>query len=137
MSILPVRPAPGRRADYVRFLTLSLRLLDNDIFGHVNNAHFYSLFDTTVCEFLTRRGILRWDGPEYLMVVAESGCRYHSEIAFPDAIEGAMRVVHVGERSVRYAVAVFTRSASTASKNPAADAAIGAAARWAVDALRA
>ncbi len=36
----------------------------------------------------------------------------------------------------RYAVAVFTRSASTAMKNPAADAAIGAAARAAVDLLR-
>ncbi|MDP9101534.1 MAG: class A beta-lactamase-related serine hydrolase [Actinomycetota bacterium] len=36
----------------------------------------------------------------------------------------------------RYAVAVFTRSASTAQKNPAADAAIGAAARAAVDLLR-
>jgi beta-lactamase class A len=36
----------------------------------------------------------------------------------------------------RYAVAVFTRSAATTAKNPAADAAIGAAARIAVDALR-
>jgi beta-lactamase class A len=36
----------------------------------------------------------------------------------------------------RYAVAVFTRSQSTSSKNPAADAAIGAAARLAVDELR-
>lgn len=36
----------------------------------------------------------------------------------------------------RYAVAVFTRSTSTSQKNPAADAAIGAAARAAVDVLR-
>ncbi|MDQ1713550.1 MAG: beta-lactamase class [Frankiaceae bacterium] len=36
-----------------------------------------------------------------------------------------------------YAVAVFTRSRSTALKHPAADAAIGTAARLAVDALRA
>jgi beta-lactamase class A len=36
----------------------------------------------------------------------------------------------------RYAVAVFTRSESTTTKNPAADAAIGAAARYAVDTLR-
>ena len=37
----------------------------------------------------------------------------------------------------RYAVAVFTRSNATTLKNPAADAAIGAAARQAVDLLRA
>jgi beta-lactamase class A len=36
----------------------------------------------------------------------------------------------------RYAVAVFTRSNATTAKNPAADAAIGAAARAAVDFLR-
>lgn len=36
----------------------------------------------------------------------------------------------------QYAVAVFTRSTSTAMKNPAADAAIGQAARVAVDTLR-
>ena len=36
----------------------------------------------------------------------------------------------------RYAVAVFTRSESTAAKNPAADAVIGAAARLAVESLR-
>ena len=36
----------------------------------------------------------------------------------------------------RYAVAVFTRSDSTSAKNPAADAAIGAAARLVVDAFR-
>lgn len=36
----------------------------------------------------------------------------------------------------RYAVAVFTRSESTSAKNPAADAAIGSAARLAVEALR-
>ena len=81
--------------------------MDNDVFGHVNNAHYYSLFDTTICDYLTREGILRWRGPDLLMVVAESGCRYHSEIAFPERVTGAMRVMHVGQRSVRYGVAVF------------------------------
>ncbi len=115
MTMIPARPAPGRRADYVGFLPLSLRLMDNDIFGHVNNAHYYSLFDTTVCEFLTRQRILRWPEAELLMVMAESGCRYHSEIAFPDRITGAMRVLQVGRRSVRYAVGVFREDAEVAS----------------------
>jgi beta-lactamase class A len=45
-------------------------------------------------------------------------------------------VVEYGDGE-RYAVAVFTRSTSTAMKNPAADAVIGTAARRAVDLLRA
>ncbi|MDT7551352.1 MAG: beta-lactamase class, partial [Actinomycetota bacterium] len=44
-------------------------------------------------------------------------------------------VVEYGDGS-RFAVAVFTRSASTTMKNPAADAVIGTAARCAVDLLR-
>jgi beta-lactamase class A len=44
-------------------------------------------------------------------------------------------VVEYGDGS-RFAVAVFTRSTSTATKNPAADSVIGTAARCAVDLLR-
>lgn len=115
MSTALTRPAHGTRADYVRFLPLTLRLMDNDVFGHVNNAHYYSLFDTAVCEFLVGRGILRWQGAEYMMVMAESGCRYRREIAFPDKITGAMRVSKIGERSVRYEVAVFRNDDELAS----------------------
>lgn len=115
MTDMMRRPPPGRRSAYVRFLPLTLRLMDNDIFGHVNNAHYYSLFDTTVCEFLTGKGILRWRGGDTMMVMAESGCRYHSEIAFPDRITGAMRITRIGERSVRYEVAVFRADDEVAS----------------------
>lgn len=115
MSPLPPRPAPGQRADYVRFLPLTLRWMDNDVFGHVNNAHYYSLFDTVVCEFLVTQGVLRWRGAEHHMVMAESGCRYHSEIAFPDRIVGGLRVARLGTSSVRYEIAVFREEAEIAS----------------------
>ena len=42
--------------------------MDNDVFGHVNNAHYYSLFDTAVCEFLVGRGILTWRASDHFMV---------------------------------------------------------------------
>ena len=70
--------------------------MDNDVFGHVNNAHYYSLFDTAVCEFLVGSGILTWRGSDHYMVVAESGCRYHSEVAFPDQITAGLRVMRLG-----------------------------------------
>lgn len=89
------------------FLPLTLRWMDNDVFGHVNNAHYYSLFDTAVCEFLVGRGVLTWGGGTHYMVVAESGCRYHSEVAFPDPVVAGLRVERLGERSVRYEIGVF------------------------------
>jgi len=115
MSTIPPRPAPGLRADYRRFLPLTLRWMDNDVFGHVNNAHYYSLFDTAVCEFLVGRGILTWRGSDHYMVVAESGCRYHSEVAFPDQITAGLRVMRLGTSSVRYDIGVFREEDPAAS----------------------
>ena len=109
------RPPPGRRADYVRFLPLTLRWADNDVFGHVNNAHYYQLFDSTVCEFLMKQGILRARDADLHVMMAESGCRYHSEIAFPERIEGGLRVARLGTSSIRYDLAVFREAAETAS----------------------
>ena len=115
MSTIPPRPGPGQRADYVRFLPLTLRWMDNDVFGHVNNAHYYSLFDTAVCEFLVGKGILTWRGSDRYMVVAESGCRYHSEVSFPDRITAGVRVARLGARSVRYDIGVFREDDDLAS----------------------
>lgn len=115
MSPLPTRPPPGKRADYVHFLPLTLRWVDNDVFGHVNNAHYYSLFDTIVCEWLVARGMLGWRGVDHHMMMAASGCRYHSAIAFPAAIVGGLRVALLGTSSVRYELAVFESAAEIAS----------------------
>jgi len=107
MSPIPPRPGPSVRAQYRRFLPISLRWMDNDVFGHVNNAHYYSLFDTAVCEFLVGRGILTWRGSDHYMVVAESGCRYRSEVAFPDRVTAGLRVARLGSSSVRYDIGIF------------------------------
>ena len=115
MSTIPPRPAPGLREQYRRFLPLTLRWMDNDVFGHVNNAHYYSLFDTAVCEFLVGRGILTWRGSDHFMVVAESGCRYHSEVAFPDDVTAGLRVMRLGKSSVRYDIGVFRNEDDVAS----------------------
>ncbi len=112
---VPSRPGPGVRADYVRLLPHSLRWMDNDVFGHLNNVVYYSLFDTTVCEFLVGQGVLDWRGPDHYMVVAESGCRFHSELGFPDRVTAGLRVARVGERSVRYELALFREEAEAAS----------------------
>ena len=115
LNTIEKRPAPGRRAEYRRFLPMSLRWMDNDVFGHVNNAHYYSLFDTAVCEFLVGNGVLTWRGSDHYMVVAESGCRYHSEVAFPDQVTAGLRVMRLGARSVRYDIGVFREDDPAAS----------------------
>lgn len=101
------RASPGLRADYRRFLPITTRWMDNDVFGHVNNAAYYSFFDTAITHFLVRHGILTWKGGSHLLVVAENGCRYHSETAFPDRLTAGLRLAHLGARSIRHEVAMF------------------------------
>ena len=112
---MTVRPAPGTRADYRRFLPLATRWMDNDVFGHLNNVIYYSLFDTAVCHALVTADILQLARGSYIMVIAESGCRYHSEVAFPDAVEAGLRMARLGERSVRWEIAIFRQGADLAS----------------------
>ena len=109
------RTGPTRRADYRLFLPVTTRWMDNDVFGHVNNAHYYSFFDTAVCTVLVRHGILGVAGPAYIMMVAESGCRYHSEAAFPQTLSAGLRVVRLGRSSVRYGIGVFQDGAELAA----------------------
>jgi acyl-CoA thioester hydrolase len=101
------RPPPGIRADYHVFLPITTRWMDNDVFGHLNNVVYYSLFDTAVCHSLVTRGILQIAGGSHIMVIAESGCRYHSEVAFPDPVVAGIRVASIGSSSVRHEIGVF------------------------------
>ena len=47
-----------QRSDYRHFQVIPTRWMDNDIYGHVNNVHYYSYFDTAVNQFLIERGVL-------------------------------------------------------------------------------
>lgn len=48
-------------------------------------------------------------------VVAENNCRFHSSLAFPDAVEVGVAVEGLGRSSVRYRLAVFKAGAPQAS----------------------
>ena len=88
--------------------------MDNDVFGHVNNAAYYSYFDTAVTGWLLERGLIGLsDGP--MWVVAETGCRFLGEVAFPDALTVGLRVGRLGGSSVRWELAVFRGEADAAS----------------------
>ncbi len=109
------RPAPSKRADYRAFRTIQTRWLDNDIYGHMNNVVHYSLFDTAVNGWLIEQGVLDIAGGEQIGVVVETGCRYFSEMAFPDVVTAGLRVARLGTSSVRYEVGLFRNDDSQAA----------------------
>lgn len=109
------RTPPGVRADYCRFLPITTRWMDNDVFGHVNNATYYSFFDTAITHFLVQHSILNWRGADHMLMVAESSCRYHSEIAFPDRVTAGLRVARLGTSSIRHEIGVFREDSDVAA----------------------
>lgn len=101
------RPTPLTRQQFPYFVALTTRWSDNDIYGHVNNVMYYSYFDTTANHYLIHEGGLDIHKDEMIGLVVDSGCSYFSSVAFPDQLEGAVRVAHLGNSSVRYELAIF------------------------------
>lgn len=103
------------RADFKHFTTITTRWADNDIYGHVNNAIHYQLFDTAVNGFLLERGILDFGKTDTVFLVVETGCTYFAEIAFPDDVTAGIAIIRLGGSSVTYDVGLFRNDAETAA----------------------
>jgi acyl-CoA thioester hydrolase len=101
------RPVPSSRDAYRTFQTIQTRWMDNDAYGHMNNVVHYSLFDTAVNAFLIQSGVLDVGKSQQIGMVVETGCRYFSEMAFPDVVTAGIRVAKLGSSSVRYEVGLF------------------------------
>jgi acyl-CoA thioester hydrolase len=89
--------------------------MDNDIYGHMNNVVHYSLFDTAVNGWLIGEGVLDIHSGGQIGLVVETGCRYFSEMAFPDAVTAGIRVARLGASSVRYEVGLFRNDEDVAA----------------------
>lgn len=109
------RKRPEGRDAYRWFLPIATRWIDNDVFGHVNNVQYYSYFDTTVCSYLVGTGQFHPTEGDLTAVVAESGCAYFASVAWPDRLEGALRIDRLGSSSVRYGLGVFREGAALSS----------------------
>ena len=97
----------GERGDYRRFVPISTRWADNDVYGHINNAAYYGYIDTAVNQLLIEAGLLDPAISQGIFLVVESGCRYHAPAHYPDTIHAGVRVGHLGRSSVRYEVGLF------------------------------
>ncbi|WP_373425087.1 acyl-CoA thioesterase [Mycobacterium simiae] len=106
---MPGLPAAGNltSADFPVLWPVLTRWADNDMFGHLNNAVYYQLFDTAINAWIsTRTGLDPLTMPA-LGIVAESGCRYFSELHFPESLEVGLAVTRLGRSSVTYRLGLF------------------------------
>lgn len=111
----PERPVRFARADFRLFRPIATRWLDNDAYGHVNNVHYYSFFDTAVNGWLMEKGLLDFRESPVIGLVVETGCTYFESVAFPDALEAGIGVARLGRSSVRYEIGIFRNGATPAA----------------------
>lgn len=95
------------RADFPHFLSIPTRWEDCDSYGHVNNVVYYSYFDTAVTDHLIRAGGLEPRESPVIGVVVETRCQFRQELSFPDTVDAGIRVMHLGNSSVRYEIGLF------------------------------
>lgn len=96
------------RAAYPFGIEIPTRWMDNDVYGHVNNVHYYSFFDTVIAHYLLAEGGLNFATDPVVGFAIESQCQYRRPIAFPETVEARMRVGRIGNSSVRYEIGIFT-----------------------------
>ena len=103
------------RARFRYWLTLQTRWMDNDQYGHVNNAQYYSYIDSIVNKMLFERRVL--DGPHWnaIGLVVASSCEFHSALSFPQAVDCGLRIARIGNTSLSYQVGMFAAGADSPS----------------------
>ena len=98
----------ARTSDYPHIVPLATRWNDNDSFGHVNNAVYYTYMDDAVNSHLIQNGI----GLAVPRFVIESSCRYQRPLAYPMGVDVGLAVERIGRTSVQYRLGIFGRTAA-------------------------
>ena len=106
---------PWLKEDFNFFETITLRWADNDAYAHINNAHFYSFFDTAVDAFLLHHALRPMISGNYQTLVVASECRYFTQVSAPGTIRVGVRPGRLGRSSTTYEVAVFTDASNEAA----------------------
>lgn len=86
---------------------VTTRWSDNDMYGHLNNAVYYELFDSAINAWQAEHVALDPTTDATQGVVAESGCIFSGEVAFPQPLVVGLRITKLGTTSVVYELGLF------------------------------
>jgi acyl-CoA thioester hydrolase len=101
------------------------RWADNDMFGHLNNAVYYQLFDTAINGWINTNVAIDPVTIAAQGIVAESGCRYFSELHFPQRLVVGLAITRLGRSSVTYRLGIFRAVEELAAEDEQKVAALG------------
>lgn len=102
-----------KRADFQWHLAMPTRWIDNDKYGHMNNAVYYSVFENVVMTWLEVEHGFNVDTETVRCFTVENGCQYHDAVRYPDELLCGLRISKIGNSSVRYELGIFKTDSET------------------------
>jgi acyl-CoA thioester hydrolase len=105
---MTAEPAPS---DFAVLRVHPTRWMDDDVYGHLNNVVYYSLFDSAVNGWLMAACDVDIRTLPAIGIVAETSCRYLEPTAFPDVLHVGIGLERRGRSSVVYRLAAFREEA--------------------------
>ena len=112
-------PRALTRAHFDHVVPATTRWSDNDMYGHLNNAVYYELFDSAINGWQAEHVTIDPMTDATQGVVAQSSCAFYAEVAFPAHLIVVVRVVRLGTSSVTYQLGLFLDPERTATPDPA------------------
>ena len=98
-----------RKKDYFYTEEVGTRFGDNDIFGHLNNVIYYSLFDSVINRFLIKK--CKYDplSSDIIAISPETRCKFRKSFKYPDTIIAGLSTFKIGKTSVIYDISLFSK----------------------------
>ncbi len=95
------------KIDYKYFDRVDTRFRDNDIFGHLNNVVYYSLFDSVINRFLIHKCKYNPYLSNTIAISPETRCTFRRSFSYPENIEAGLSTFKIGTTSVIYDISLF------------------------------
>ena len=121
MGRMPSTPDPRdlTLADFPVHRPVTTRWSDNDMYGHLNNAVYYELFDSAINGWQAEHVTDRPDDRRRRRASSPSrACAFYAEVAFPAPLVVGMRVVRLGTQQRHLPARPLRRPGARAARGP-------------------
>ncbi len=97
-----------KKAEYNYTEKVDTRFGDNDIFGHLNNVIYYSIFDSVINRFLIKRCAYNPLKSNIIAISPETRCKFRKSFKYPENIIAGLSTFKIGRTSVIYDISLFS-----------------------------
>ena len=95
------------KSNYNYLERVDTRFGDNDIFGHLNNIIYYSIFDSVINRFLINNCDYNPLTSEIIAISPETRCKFRKSLSYPEKVEAGLSTFKIGNTSIIYDIALF------------------------------